>query len=398
MTDDILTLLKNLNPAMRKQGVQRIAQTGDTTLLPHLAQIVKNDPDESVRQLARQVGQQLKKAAKPSLSIPQKTSASTTSVRKDAAIETKAKQLLDKAVSLRIEGDKERAKELAREAFQMYPDLQHDAHSVELASSVMNAAPQVAIEQLLSEKVREKKLRYKAPNYEGGIFYPIQRYLLKKDVSRRDILLDFVVFIVLGAAPTGLILVMINIAALLNPEVVQAAAQRGEILTDIQLAQGLNGVGIWLRMMLIGLPVFAVFFLIQMFFTHIAATFIMSGDGEFTTLLHRTLPTMTMMAAYLMAFTFVDMLLFALNLESWKESGWLNFLLTAGIFFFLFRFSLKVGGAYRFEEATTAKGCFAIALPYIITFAIMVFIAMLTSDIEPVGGSYRSFRWLRYLF
>lgn len=398
MTDDILALLKNRNPAIRKQGIQQIARRGDTTMLPYLAQIVKKDPDESVRQLARQVGQQLKNAPKPKAAATTKQTASTATSQKDSVAEKQAKELLDKALHLRIENDKESAKELAREAFQMYPALQDDPHSVEIASSIMNATPKVAIEQLLSNKTRQNKTRYKEPNYEPGIFYPIQRYLFKKDVSWRDVLIDFVALMVLGALPIGLMLLAINVVLLVNPQLIQTAGFPAEVVEDLQLARGFNAVGIWLRVMLMGIPFIALFFLFQMFLTHIASMFIMGGDGRFPGLLHRTMPTMVMMIGFLFAFVELYPLLYAIGLSSWAESGGLTWLGWAAVFFFLFRFSLNVGQNYHFGDATTAKGCVAIALPYIITFVLFGVFVMLTADGGSAPIGVRSIRFLRYLF
>jgi hypothetical protein len=66
-----------------------------------------------------------------------------------AVDQERAKSLMDKALDDAVKGTYDRAEQLARQAFQLNPDLQYDSYYAGIASEVMGMEAQEAIAELL---------------------------------------------------------------------------------------------------------------------------------------------------------------------------------------------------------------------------------------------------------
>ena len=62
--DDLLDMLIDRDPEVRKRGVKRMAQTKDADALPYLNEVARDDDDAEVRDLARKAGLYIQKNAK----------------------------------------------------------------------------------------------------------------------------------------------------------------------------------------------------------------------------------------------------------------------------------------------------------------------------------------------
>jgi hypothetical protein len=124
--------------------------------LRYLATIYKRDPDASVRELAIRAGRHIKKMraagdwvgeGAKERSIPQAEEVRSSSV--SAVDQERAKSLMDKALDDAVKGTYDRAEQLARQAFQLNPNLQYDSYYAGIASEVMGMEAQEAIAELL---------------------------------------------------------------------------------------------------------------------------------------------------------------------------------------------------------------------------------------------------------
>jgi hypothetical protein len=146
MSDQIFTLLQSQDPKQRKRGISAAAKTVDTQYLKILAGIVKNDPDEAVREMAKKAGTYIHQNAGKQ-TVPSKSGETQTpsqQVRIDIsklpqASETDPKQAkihYDEAFRLHLRKDNARAVLELGTAFFLNPMYANDATAIAFASEL----------------------------------------------------------------------------------------------------------------------------------------------------------------------------------------------------------------------------------------------------------------------
>ena len=161
MDPRIVEALKSRDPEERKKGVRALGQLLSSEALRYLATIYKQDPDPGVRELAVKAGRHVKKMRAAgdwmghendkdfrfgTNEVPAVVS-NVSPVNKE-----QAKGLMDKALDEAVKENFERAEELARQAFQLNPDLQFDSYYVGVAADVMGMSSDEAIAELTKPK------------------------------------------------------------------------------------------------------------------------------------------------------------------------------------------------------------------------------------------------------
>src|SRR3954466_14332009 len=70
MIDELIRQLQNPDPDIRKRAIMALGKAKDPTALKALAQVVRGDPDPTLRELALKAGQYIRQQAKKSTRGP----------------------------------------------------------------------------------------------------------------------------------------------------------------------------------------------------------------------------------------------------------------------------------------------------------------------------------------
>jgi hypothetical protein len=159
MNSEIQSLLKSPLPADRKRGLQMLAKSDDPQDLKVLSALHKRETDPELKQLIVQVGKTVKQRVDAASVSPAPVSKPASSLPKPmskAAISTgggsnQAAALMQQAQEALIELDFDNAKALARKAFTLNPDLQHDEDARNLAGDIFATSADDAVAQLLGK-------------------------------------------------------------------------------------------------------------------------------------------------------------------------------------------------------------------------------------------------------
>ncbi|MCS6836917.1 MAG: HEAT repeat domain-containing protein [Anaerolineae bacterium] len=191
MDEQILRWLDSPNTEDRKRAIKKLAQSGDRQALRYLSAIYKTDPDNEVRELAVKAGkyinQQLNAAAStPAVTPPQdkqpsrdynsnwqgpppkddpKPDNQLAYVPVSKSAEERSKGLMESAMEALVARKTSAARDMARKAFALNPNLQHEAYYRGIAGEVMNLPPDQAVEELLGA-LQKVKNSDKAKNEE----------------------------------------------------------------------------------------------------------------------------------------------------------------------------------------------------------------------------------------
>ena len=155
MDPQTLDLLESRNKNDRKRGVSQLAQSGDQAALKYLAAVYKTDTDPEIRELALKAGRYLKKQleggetpaaarpagrssapAAPAAPVEEKPKADR--VKVSGTDESRSKALLDQAMDLFVAEDLVKAREFARKAFKLNPNLQFDPFYLGMGANIFD--------------------------------------------------------------------------------------------------------------------------------------------------------------------------------------------------------------------------------------------------------------------
>lgn len=203
--DELLDILVHPNPEVRKGGVKRLAQMKSREVLPYLAEIVRDDEDAEVRDLARKAGQYIQKNAPASTqhsAPPPPSSSSSSSLYADdddyddeepygstslydepddnASATTsfsdayeddydisegaaeRAKGLVQSALDFNMRRDNDRAVKALTQAVRLDPRLLKDQYTIGLAGDIMRMDGEAGLQSLAPSKAELDKMRYGA--------------------------------------------------------------------------------------------------------------------------------------------------------------------------------------------------------------------------------------------
>lgn len=181
ISEDIIDMLIDPDPAVRKRGVTTLGKSKDPDALPYLAEVYRDDEDAEVRELARKAGIYIKKNATPKpppaeVETPASTytqmygdgdslydeddkddeedyaNASQTplpsQIRVTQAQEERARGLVQQALDLNMRGDNTRATRTLEKALQLDPRLVNDSYTLSLAATITGMSGREAVQSL----------------------------------------------------------------------------------------------------------------------------------------------------------------------------------------------------------------------------------------------------------
>lgn len=189
ISEDLIDMLIDPDPEVRKQGVTIIGKSKNPDALPYLAEVYRDDEDSDVRELARKAGLYIKKyanaqtAQRPTATTPDNDAGnnslytdddnigddvmladvSNTLVPSDLKIskvnEERAKGLLQQALDLNMRGDNQRAIKALERALATDPRLGYDSYTTSFAATVTGMPGQEAIQSLMPDDATLEKMK-----------------------------------------------------------------------------------------------------------------------------------------------------------------------------------------------------------------------------------------------
>jgi len=179
ISEDLIDMLIDPDPTIRKQGVKILAKSKNPDALPYLAEVYRDDEDEEVRELARKAGIYIKKNAPSAGSMTTSDSlyaddgndeddiasdVNNTPLPSDIQVskvnEERAKGLLQQALDLNMRGDNQRAIKALERALATDPRLGFDSYTVSFAATITGMPGQEAIQSLMPDDSKLEKMRH----------------------------------------------------------------------------------------------------------------------------------------------------------------------------------------------------------------------------------------------
>lgn len=378
-----LRLLKSSRPEEREQAIKALAQSKDPSALPYLADIYRNDPDESLRELARKAGVYIKKnsgsdSPAPLPNVPRAEDLYgghddiVLPVSDDLAPKPKGKEkvvseakrlqargFLEQGLEASLAGEQKRAYQLLQKAVKLNPNLAADAYSRSAISSITGLPHERAMEQLSAGRLAGSVA--KNPD----------------DITWSDAFVDLAIYWVInfGIYLIGTMIGLAVLQAVINavPDPVeqanlsqQFAAITGTITIVLAMTQGA-----------IQATVAVVALLVLYFIWHMVATGMLGGEGNFTKLIRKCTLLLALygpVATLVLIGTFI--LLPIVSPET--MSSWYSLLVFGIGLGGVLLLSQRIGATYEFG---IGRGCATIVLSYILVACLTfsVFYIMLSS-------------------
>ncbi len=301
MDEIIYDLIESPDPKDRKRAIKLLAQDGSQDAIKVLAQLYKQETDPDIKELAVKAGQYIKKQQLAGnwegggrQLTPDPDPKAAPKVEVSPAREKEAKSLMDQALDYLMNDNRVKAVATARKAFMMNPNLQHDDYYMGVANEVTGRDKEETIAMLTTPEPKSGKEKPKRKNSEGAT----------DDATWGEALTDLAIYGLVNAAIVivGMLLLIQLVApplreaiATLPPpppsefgsfEEMQAQNQQEMLMA---LSGFLAGAGIVLSIIYgVIYGIFAIVaLLIQLFFIHIAATMVLSGEGTFPRLIRK---------------------------------------------------------------------------------------------------------------
>jgi hypothetical protein len=294
MIDDLLNQLHSADPNHRRQAIMALANTQDPAVLPHLADIYRNDPDPLLRDLALKAGRYIRQASddgQPSGEPPPIS-------ERDQEM---AKGYLESAIGFHTRGDHARAVENLGKALSINPALPKETYVANLIVAATGLGVEFAVPMLTHPDRRaafieqlggKSKLKKKQTHGKGA-----------EKATWENVLIDFGIFTLVVA------LAVIAVMVFSISTIEDTANDAPSSLTSSQLDTLYTAS-------IIFIIVFAIFtglatsinVLVQGAAVHVAATTVFGGDGTLVYLYRRLVPFQTIIM-FISAAVFVFMTL-----------------------------------------------------------------------------------------
>jgi hypothetical protein len=421
MNSEIQSLLKSPLPADRKRGLQMLAKSDDPQDLKVLSALHKRETDPELKQLIVQVGKTVKQrvdAASTSSAPVSKTASSMPKPMNKAAISTgggsnQAAALMEQAQEALIELDFDNAKALARKAFTLNPDLQHDEDARNLAGDIFATSADEAVAQLLGKSVGSADVL----DWVDGVS-SVDRGKPKRkskgeqaDVTWGTALLDVGLYGLFSGAITFLMMLFIiyvmgnAMQSLYNlPEL---RPEDAFMLDQFLAAFGTIGLGVAVLYSVITAVSAIIQYFIWFGVVHIVSTMILNGRGTFSGLLHQvSIPMIVaMVISGLLSIGYVYYMVSVMEqaLMNPTPGQGIAYNGATGLFYvvmiilslgFSFWLSATIGSNYDFG---TGRGCVSLIVSYIVlTIIACGCISFMTFALGNSISAYSSFIPLFY--
>ncbi len=390
--------LKSTNPKDRYQAIKHIAREKDNAMIPVLAKIAKDDPDEQVRKVAAKAQLYIENDGTVLPPAEAKPAApSRSAVTPDQ--ESRAMEYTNEALGYQIKGERNRALKALAKAIKANPNLRTDTFFVSVLDSTTGLSGEESYNMLHNEtelknvQVTEKQLKKekRAQDHQEAV----------NKANWSTVGLDFAIYTCIIIAGTILAILLLGQSAdgvitgyhasvqayrdatatqrldMKPPEAVdpefwdQAQLLRTISFSTAMIAGLLVGVS-----SLIGL-------IVQLIFTHMAARYLFKGDGTFRFLVYKVVSAYNSNLPIIFGALILGIILtytFGGNTVGLIFSGILGLLSLK----LTFQTLAKVGETYDFGMA---KGCMSVIaggiIVSIISFVVqMLFLASLTQIIQ----------------
>lgn len=420
MDERILQLLESDDPQNRKRAVAALAKSGDPDALQLLARAFKREDDQEVKQLIVKAGkylkQQIEQDDEPAASETDERvmrAGYDTYTESEAAdnepyqdvheaygdeeerVEYKvsamqaqrANTALDMALNFSVQGKNKDAEKQLVKALKANPNLRYEHRFAALAIEILDLPQGEAVEAIVDAAEGKRKRKAK-PDAATGAKRKMGDGADDDEIGWDTALLDLAIYFVVM---TGLLIVSSLVQfQFISGYFAEFGAELNQyyddpsvspLPLDVTALGALVAGSFVLYALSIGLVSSAmqvILLLIQYFFIHIVAKFLLAGDGTFRGLIHRltTFITVTTVIATLGAMIYVYWVFNTLFTAAINENeaalnsiASVNMAVTCGGAFvfllWLVRIAYLVGKNY---ESSTLTGCFTIVIAYIFMF------------------------------
>jgi hypothetical protein len=415
MNSEIQSLLKSPLPADRKRGLQMLAKSDDPQDLKVLSALHKRETDPELKQLIVQVGKTVKQRVDAASASPAPVSKAASSVPRPlskAAVSTgggtnQAAAFMQQAQEALIELDFDNAKALARKAFTLNPDLQHDEDARNLAGDIFATSADEAVAQLLG-KSSNSAGSADVLDWVDGVS-SVDRGKSKRkskgeqtDVTWGTALLDVGMYGLFSGA--ALFLIMLGLifvfGSTLEALITSESANTYDSVQMAQFAEIISSMGLVFALIYGVIAAFATMasYMIWFGIIHFAATTFLGGDGSYRGVLHRAFMPMIvwLIVSYVLgavggyfAFQSLGNMASIEQMNNFNSTNslasTLNFIVAIGFSLWL---SAAIGDNYRFGMG---KGCLSIFVSYIVIFALACGCAFFLTSMLANSASYPGF-------
>lgn len=378
-----LRLLKSRLPEEREQAIKALAQSKDPGALPYLADIYHNDPDESLRELARKAGVYIKKnsasaSPAPLPNVPRAediyggrdegvlpvTDDLAPKRKRSEKVVSEAKRLqargfLEQGLEASLAGDRNRAYKLLQKSVKIDPNLGQDSYSRNAISSITGLPYEQALDQVMLDNMGR--------NLASG----------SDDITWNDAFIDLAIYWVInfGIYIIGTLIGLVALQAIINtiPDPAEQAAlnqQFAALTSTITVVFALTQGALQATIAVVVL-------LILYFMWHMVATAILGGEGRFTVLIRKCTLLLALYGPIASLILIGALIFLPLFSPDTMDSTYTLLTLAIGIGGVLL-LSQRIGATYEFG---IGRGCATIIVSYVLiaclTFS--VFYIMLSS-------------------
>lgn len=422
----LLRMLGSKDAAERKQAITALARSQDRAALPHLAKVYRSDPDPEIRELARKAGVYINKKSpketppkaapfymggdaaddaddlgggsgstygdtrysygtldddsmlgdedlladdllgdsEPAASKPIDTT------RVSAGAESRARNLLEQAMSFHSRGEQQKVIKALTEAFKKNPKLATDNYALNAAASMTGLPRSQVAAALMDGSLLRATRKSSGPRGDD-------------DPTWGEAAVDLGIywFVNLGLFIVSVLILIALVQALLNNVPDITPQERDLIQQQIAIAFSTQSIPLFLLQGVLQATGALIGLLVLYLVWHLVAQWMLGGDGTFTRLIRKA----TLLLAFYGPLVFVAVfgllviggaLLAAGGMTPQTYQSWV-LLVTFGVSIGgLLLISQRIGAAYRFG---VGRGCATMIVSYILIFCLATSIILIAA-------------------
>jgi tetratricopeptide (TPR) repeat protein len=386
--------LKSQNPKERYQAIKQIARTKDSAMLPVLAKIAQDDPDEQVRKVAAKAHHYIESdGGLP----PAEEAKSVRSV--NPTDEARAMEYTNEALGYQMKGERNKALKALGKAVKLNPNIRTDNFFVSVLDATTGLSGEESYAMLHNEselkniQVTEKQLKKEKRAQE--------HHEIVSKATWATAVLDIAIYTCILIAGTVLVILVLGQSAdgVITGYQASVQAYRDAVASGVRdavppepvdpefwgQAQALRVISFPTAMIagLVAGIASLVSLVVQLSFTHLAARYLFRGDGTFRFLVYKVVSTYNSNLPVVFAIMILGIIL---AYSSGSNTIGAIFSAILGLYSLKLTFQTlgKVGETYDFGMA---KGCMSVIaggiIVGIISFVVqMLFLASLTQLIQ----------------
>lgn len=149
--------LRDRNPEKRRIAIKNVARDKDRNALKQLAFMAGDDPDPTIRELARKAGVYIRQQI-GELPPPEKNGKAAR-IAVDPRNEQAAQREMSSAMSFQMNGDDLKATKALQKAISLNPNLRQDSYFVSLCEAISEEEGEAAVAEVLNGSGSKEKSR-----------------------------------------------------------------------------------------------------------------------------------------------------------------------------------------------------------------------------------------------